>query len=96
MKKEYKTRKFMSTIIVPAKPNWKITITLDTANRPILLVEDQMKYPIEALKAGVQRQMNQLELALVLSNIVSSLIAQTLQISQRKNGGTTEDQKNHS
>lgn len=69
----------MSKIIIPAKPSWMITLIVDSSNQVQINVEDLTVEKAAALGLNVRgRTMNQLELALILNNIVSSTLAGTL------------------
>lgn len=72
--------------MVPSKPSWKITIVVDSRNQAQISVEDmQQEILLSPVGIGlVPRQMNQIELALLLTNIVSSTLVNTLNVSKRK------------
>lgn len=78
----------MSKIVVPAKPSWKITLVVDTANQVQIQVEDLNDNGAAITIVGspisrISRHMNQLELALLLTGVVQSTLVNTLQISKR-------------
>lgn len=70
----------MSRIVVPSKPSWKITITLDESGQAQILVEDQ-RMKRNTVLAGplnlpVTRQMNPLQFATILMDIAGSTLKQ--------------------
>jgi hypothetical protein len=71
----------MTSLVLPAKPNWKITLTVDSKNQIQLLVEDQMQL-------GIPRALNQIEVAAYLTGAVSSILQTTLNIAKGNNGKT--------
>jgi len=87
----------MSRIVVPSKPSWKITLIVDSQNQIQISVEDLQIPPGVAvdLRPLVRpRQMNQIELALLLSNTLTSILANTLNVSKRGTNAPTEKADN--
>jgi hypothetical protein len=81
----------MSKIFVPSKPSWKITILVDSNNQAGIAVED-MEMPLKVFPI-VRRQMNQLQLAILLNSLVQNTLITTLKDAQTKKGlpdGTEE------
>jgi hypothetical protein len=94
-----KKEKIMSRILVPSKPSWKITIIVDNRNQAQIEVEDLQRIQPNPVVTGapvaVSRSMNQIELALLLTNIVSSTLVNTLNVSGRKELDGTQENRPH-
>lgn len=90
----------MTNIMVPSRPSWKVTIVVDQNNQAQIAVEDLNDTSgIVALPGGkvgrVPRQMNQIELALLLTNIVSSTLVNTLNIARKGNDAKPTEKTNY-
>lgn len=77
-------------IVVPGKPNWRIVVDVDDKGRMTISVKDQIVIPGKM----VQRQMNQIELAALLTNTVSSILQNTLEITRRSMRSAEENKAN--
>lgn len=82
----------MSKILVPSKPSWKITIVVDSQNQAQITVEDLIP-KLSPIGFSISRSMNQIELALLLTNIVSSTLINTLNVSQQRKAPADAPQK---
>ena len=87
----------MSRILIPSKPSWKITIVVDSMNQAQIAVEDMQAVSVVSGIPGVPylpRQMNQLELSIILTSLVSSTLANTL-IASRKESDAPKKSNPH-
>jgi hypothetical protein len=75
----------MSRIVVPSKPSWKITISLDESAQAQIVIEDvRQKAALASPFLGpVSRQMNPLQFATILMDIASSALKQMQLVPQK-------------
>jgi hypothetical protein len=71
------------SIVLPGKPNWKVTLEFDDKGQCQINVQDVMNP-----RSPIPRALNQIQLASMLTGAVQSILATTLQIASRRGNGT--------
>lgn len=77
-----------SNIVIPAKPNWRIIIDVDSTMRCAVRVEDLQTPKIGHIGMQAARQMESLECCSILMQIATNFITVFQQRLERKSSAT--------